>query len=264
MPFAESHHFDAVLPAGGRVDDKFAVECGQSVKAMIDFGGRSLLRRAIESVAAIEPATVGRIVVVGPRDTHNEALDYGADEALDDTGAGSANILRGIDWLTSFPDHAARILIVTTDMPFISSSAIIDFVSRCSSDVAVCVPLIERTEFESKYPGLIRTDTRLSDGWFRLGGVFLVEADLLTQHRAQLTQVFEARKNNLALARLIGFSTLFRYLTRRLSSEDIVKRAGEILSSTGKVIKDAQPELGFDIDLPEEYRYAVAQFISHA
>ena len=102
-----------------------------------------------------------------------------------------------------------------------------------------------------RYPDLIRTDTPLHDGYFRLGGVFRVEAATLRRVRPHLEQMFAARKNNFQMAQLIGIPFIVRYLFRRLTVDQIVARASEILQCRGAAVRHVPPELAFDIDLPK-------------
>jgi len=253
---------DVLLPAGGRVKGDFASLAGNEVKALIDFDGKSILERTLQAVRSIDAPglRIHRVAVVGPTSTHTLARASGADYVLPETQTGSENILLGIDFLQSRSTTTDRILIMTTDMPFVTADSIQGFIARCPSDAQVCVPVVERECFEKIYPGLIRTDTHLSDGWFRLGGMFLVDANALLTNRVHLERVFEARKSNLKLAALIGLPMVLKYIARRLSSDDILQRAAQILQVSGAVIKGAPPEIGFDIDLQEEFEYAQKRF----
>lgn len=252
---------DALLPAGGRVSGEFAQKSGAEIKALIRFDGVSILKRTIEAIKGADE--IGRIVVVGPPETHVEALECGATAVLNESDSGSANILLGLEWLHAQNDPADRVLVVATDMPFLTSGAVSSFLTSCPADKDICIPVVERTAFERVYPDLIRTDSHLADGWFRLGGLFLMDPSTVLRNRGYLEQVFAARKSNVKMAKLAGIRFILRYVTRRLSTEDIVMRAGEILHCTGAVVKDVTPEIGFDIDLQEEYVYASKRFIEH-
>lgn len=248
---------DAVLPAGGRVNAEFAKAAGAEIKALIRFKDRSILATTVE---AIRGACVGRIVTIGPAEIRAECEGLPVDKWLAEGSTGSENVFRGLKWLADQPEAAARAMIVTTDMPFITAEAVAATLTACPADKDICVPLVERTPFEKVYPGLIRTDSRLADGWFRLGGLFPVRPSAILASQCHVDAVFEARKSNLKLARLIGLSTALRYVTRTLTTEHILLRASEILGCSGAVIKATPVEVGFDIDLLEEYLYALRQF----
>jgi hypothetical protein len=59
------------------------------------------------------------------------------------------------------------------------------------------------------------------------------------------------------MLKLLGPVFITKFLTRRLTIEDIEERVSRIFGCKGVAVKGCSPELAFDIDLPEEYRYAV-------
>lgn len=242
---------DVVLPAGGRITGDFAQKAGTGIKALILFDGETILRRTIRALR--ESECIGRIAVIGPEEALAEARESGADLMLPEGKTGPDNIYRGLDGL---PNVTAHLLIVTGDMPFLTSEAVRDFLALCPTEVEICIPIVERNAFELRYPNLIRTDTPLHDGNFRLGGVFRVEVSTLRRTRLHLEQMFAARKNNFQMAQLIGIPFIVRYLFRRLTIDQIVARAGEILQCGGAAVRHVPPELAFDIDIPEELAYA--------
>jgi len=249
MPIQEL--VDVVLPAGGRISGEFAQQAGTGIKALIRFEEETILRRTIQALRASE--CIGRIAVIGPEEVLAEARESGADLALPEGKTGPDNIYRGLDGLTHVTPH---LLIVTGDMPFLTPESVRDFLTLCPAAAEICIPIVERTEFERRYPDLIRTDTPLRDGYFRLGGIFRVESDTLRRVRPHLEQMFAARKNNFQMAQLIGIPFIVRYMFRRLTVDQIVARAGEILQCNGAAVRHVPPELAFDIDLPEELAYA--------
>ena len=245
---------DAVLPAGGRLKAPFTQAPGVVIKALLPMEGQTLLGRTVQALRGTEG--VGRIVTVGPEAAQAEALNAGADGALGEGETGPDNIFCGLEWLQAQENPAERVLIVTTDAPFLTPEAVTQFLAACPEMADLCIPIVERGPFEARYPGLIRTDTPLQDGWFRLGCLYLINPQTLLRIRPHLEGMFAARKSNFQMARLIGIPFLLRYLFRRLSVEDIVARAGELLQCRGVAVRDVPPELAFDVDLAEEYEYA--------
>lgn len=242
---------DVVLPAGGRISGEFAHLAGTEIKALIRFEEETILRRTIRALR--DSGCVDRIVVIGPEEALAEARESGADLMLAEGATGPDNIYRGLEGLTNV---GAQLLIATGDMPFLTPTTVRDFLALCPAEPELCIPIIERAEFEALYPGLIRTDTPLRDGAFRLGGLFRAEVSTLRRVRPHLEQMFAARKNNLEMARIIGIPFIVRYLFRRLTVDQIVNRASEVLQCRGAAVRHVPPELAFDIDLPEELAYA--------
>jgi CTP:molybdopterin cytidylyltransferase MocA len=245
---------DVVLPAGGRITGDFAQQAGTHIKALIVFDGETILRRTIRALRT--SGSIARIAVIGPEEVLEEARACGADLTLAEGATGPDNIYRGLEGLTN---PTPQLLVVTGDMPFLTPEAVRDFLTLCPTEAEVCIPIVERGAFETLYPGLIRTDTPLRDGYIRLGGVFRLEVATLRRMRPHLEQLFAARKNNVQMARAIGVPFIARYLFRRLTVDQIVARASEILHCSGAAVRHVPPELAFDIDIPEELAYARQQ-----
>jgi CTP:molybdopterin cytidylyltransferase MocA len=248
---------DAILPAGGRITGAFAREAGEEIKALISFGGRTILERTVDALRAT--GRIGRIVVIGPDAIASHPAACGADAVLPEGGPSSpANILRGLGWLREargghLPD---RVLVVTTDLPFLTAQAIVAFLDACPPELDMCVPLLRRTEYEARFPDFRISYVRLRDGEWVMGCAFLVNPSAIIEHRDRIEQAFAARKSQLAMIRMLGLGFILRFLTRRLTIADIQDRVLAILGCTGGAVFGCPAELAFDIDLPEEYRYA--------
>ncbi len=240
---------DTILPSAGRISGSFATEAGAEIKALISLGGRTLLERALDAVRGI-----GRSVVIGP-----EALQEArtaATAVLPEVGSGPANILQGLGWLQQHPPEAERILVLTTDLPFITAEAVQGFLRACPPDADVCVPVFRREEFEERYPGAPNVYVRLREGAWTTGSAFLLNTQVLTANRAHIENLFAARKSQLAMARLLGALFILRFVARRLAIEHVERRCRDILGCSGAAVLGCDPALAYDIDLPEEYRYA--------
>lgn len=249
---------DAILPAGGRISGDFAREAGAENKALIRLNGQTLLATALRALQSSD--RVGTIVVIGDAEVRAEAVSLGADGALAEGATGPDNILRGLSWLQeqrkSQGTSASRVLVVNTDLPFLTSEALQRFLRNCPPDADVCVPITPAEAFQARFPGSINTYLPLRDGGVTMGCVFLVNPTTLLQNRAHIESLFAARKNHWKIAWMVGASITLRLLTRRLSVEDIVARASRIARCRGAAVCDAPPELAFDIDTLDEFRYA--------
>jgi MFS family permease/GTP:adenosylcobinamide-phosphate guanylyltransferase len=255
---------DVVLPAGGRIAGDFAAEAGAELKALIPLGGRTVLERMLAALRAT--GRVGRIVIVGPSEVASHPAARAADAVLPEGGTtGPANILRGLEWLrdASGGQQAERVLIVTTDLPFLTPEAITSFLDACPSELEACVPVIRRDEFEARFPGSSGFYVRLRDGQWAVGCTFLVNPATIIRNRSHLEGAFAARKSPVTMARLLGPLFIIRFLARRLTVGQVEQRCLEILGCTGRGMRGCAPELAFDIDRPEDYRYAAKDLDSN-
>lgn len=246
---------DVILPAGGRLTGDFAREAGASVKALIRIDDRTVLERTIETLR--ETGIVNRIVVVGPGELALHPSTRSADTVLPEGDSGPDNIIRGVDWLEAQTGAAKRVLVVTTDLPFLTPDGIRDFVEACPDTGDICVPILRGEEFAARFPGSPATFASLADGHWTMACAFLLDPHAVKRNVIRIRQVFDARKSEIAMARLLGPLFILRYLTRRLHVEDIERRCSEILNCRGVAVRNAPPELAADIDTVEEYRYAV-------
>lgn len=254
---SKQERVNIVLPAGGRISGEFAQTAGVEIKTLIRLNGTTILRRTLEVLR--ETGRAERIVVIGPEEALAEAREGGADATLPEGATGPENIFHGIEWAGRQGGRAERLLIATTDLPFLTAEAITAFLDACPPEADIAVPIISKEAFERQYPGSVNTYTPLRDGLVTPGCVFLVNPETLRRNQHHIESMFVSRKSELAMARRIGLPFILRYLTRRLTIAHIEKRCQEILGCVGVAVRNAPPELAFDIDLPVEYEYARAQ-----
>jgi hypothetical protein len=250
-PPAESApvRLDIVLPAGGRISGDFARVAGVEVKALIMLGGETLLKRTIDALRVCD--RIGSVIVVGPPEALAEADRCGADAVVPEGSSGPDNIFRGLDVA-----RGDRALIGATDMPFLSAQVINGFLDMCPPDADLAVPIIRREAFEAEFPGFPRQDTRLRDGFYRIGGLFMVNLPTLRRIRPRFEAAFAARTSDWQMAKLVGPAIALRFLSHRLGVEHVIARANRILNCRGLAVRGAPPSLALDIDQQDEYEHA--------
>jgi len=248
---------DVVLPAGGRIYGEFAIEAGAEVKALISFNGKTVLEHSIETLRDTD--CIGRIVVVGPDEIAAHPAAKAADVVLSEGGdSGPANIIRGLEWLHSTDGkYADRVLIVATDLPFLTPEAIVKFIGSCDPEADFCVPLVRREEFESRFPGAEIEYVHLVDGQWTMGCAFLVNPEAVIKSRSLIENIFSMRKSQLGMVRILGLGFILRFLFGRLTVAHIEKRCNTIIKCKGRAIYASDAALAYDMDKPDEYKYAV-------
>jgi len=248
---------DAVLPAGGRISGPFAAEAGAEVKALIPLGRGTVLEGTIRALR--ESAGVGRVVVIGPAELSGHPAVRGAEAVLPEGESGPENIFRGLHWLyqANGGRHAERVLVMTTDLPFLTAETLTRYLEACPANADLCVPLVRRQEFEQRFRGAEVRYVKLRDGEWTMGCAFLVRPEALVASRHHVERAYAARKSQWAMARLLGMGFTLRFLVRRLGVSDIERRCQGMLGCVGAAIRGSPPELAFDIDRPEDYRYAL-------
>ena len=252
----DTTRFDVLLPAGGRISGDYAREAGTEIKALIEFDGATVLERTIAALRATNRVT--RIAVIGPREIENHAATRAADLFVEEGKSGPDNVFRGLEKLGYDCENHARVLAVTTDLPFLSATALLAFFTAADAfqDADICIPIVEKRAFEKAFPGSAGEYVRMRDGHWTLGCAFLFRASVVAQIRPHAEAAFQARKNQLAMARLLGPAFIARFLTKRLDVAHVQAACERILHCSGRVVTSGAPELAFDIDTLNEYRYA--------
>lgn len=224
--------FDVILPAGGRIEGAFAEATGVTYKALIPWDESTLLRRIVETFRATPG--VGRIVVIGGEEVGDEAKRREVDGVLSEGMSGPENIFRGLDWLQRQSNPAQRVVVATTDLPFLTQEGVSSFLEACPLEAEIAVPIIHAKDFEARYPNTGSTYVPIRQGSVTVGCVFQLSPEALLRARPHIEQLFEVRKSQIALARIVGFRTLFRLLTRSLEVKHIEARCEKLLRCRGK------------------------------
>lgn len=245
--------YDVILPAGGRISPELAAEAGTDVKALIRFGDETILARTLRVLR--ESGLARRMVVIGGDAAQAEATAHDA-HALPEADTGPQNILCGLKWLRGQPDPPRRVLVVTTDLPFLDAALLQKFVALCPEDRAISVPLISRQEWEARFPGSTAMFVTLGDGQWTTGCAYVIDADALEGSMPQIENVFAQRKSKLGMVRLLGPSFTYRFLTKSLTVPQIEAKIQSMLGCTGAAVRHAPPELAYDVDDLEDLRFA--------
>lgn len=246
---------DVILPAGGRISGEFASAAGATVKALIQIDGQSILHRTLSVLRSSD--RFARIVAIGPDEIATGAHCELLDAVLPEGDSGPENIFKGLSWLseTNQGKPTDRVLVLTTDLPFLALDVLERFIDNCPESMEICLPITQREEFEARFPGSPNEYVSLSDGEWTIGCAFLLDPAVLLASREHIENIFSARKSKFAMARLLGLPFIVKYLTRRLDVECIEERCRAILGCSAGGIRGGAPELAFDLDQLEEYQY---------
>jgi GTP:adenosylcobinamide-phosphate guanylyltransferase len=246
---------DVIIPAGGEIDEAFARVVGVKNKALIAIDGEPVISRTIAALRA--SGLVDRIVVVTSKDLVDHAVFKRADIVLPEGKSGPENIFRALDELLKSKNPPERVMIVTSDLPFLTEDCIKHFVDMCPRDKDFCVPLIEQGDFLETFPSAEATFVKLKGGIYTTGCMYLATAKGLQTAIHHIEQVFQRRKSKLGMARLLGFGFILKLLTRSLTVEMVEQKVSTILGCRGVAVPNSPPELAYDIDYVEDYQYAI-------
>ncbi len=224
---------DVVVLAGGTEKGELAAQTGVAHRPLLEVAGKPLVHHVLTALNG--SPRVDRVALVGP-----DPVLHAADELMVDcrVTAGEEfvdNLTSGVESLSC--EHSCgddHVLIVTGDLPLITSAAITDFVDHAASSHAeVAYPIIPRESSERMFPGGRRTYVRLTDGTFTGGNAVVVTRAFVERSQELLGRLYSYRKSPLKLARLFGPGFILGLIFGRLSIGGLEQRASGIVEARG-------------------------------
>ena len=242
---------NVVVLAGGRNSPEMAAATGTENRALTPIGPRTMLDYVVSALG--EATTVGKIFVVGSVPQSKSYTQIAGRETL------LENLLAGLD----AAGHGERVLVSTSDIPFLTADAAEDFLVRAAAVGAdLCCSYVPLTVCTQKYPEMKRTAVRLAEGRFTLGNMMLVNPALLQNRQEAITAAYAARKSPVQVAKLLGPGLLGRLLGAQLLAPGLLSVAGleaavsRALGGQAAGVCSAYAEIGTDVDKPEDVAIA--------
>ncbi len=240
----------AVVTTGGRIAGEYARAAGTGVKALVELHGRTMLDRCL---AALRGAGATQIAVVGGAEVR-AACGACVDAFVDEGATGTENLVRA---LRAWPDDGVPLLYAASDMPYVGSESVGDFVRRVPPG-SVAMPLCEQAAFDARFPGAPPAGIALAGERVVNGDVFYLPAGAVAAVERIAGRFFEARKHPWQMARLVSPRLMVRFLFRRLGIVHLEEHAHRMLGVRAVAVRGCAPELAFDADSLAEYEYARA------
>jgi GTP:adenosylcobinamide-phosphate guanylyltransferase len=246
--------FDVILPAGGVLDDHFARVALTKHKALIKVQDFIVGSQSIDAV--LESGLCRNVVLVGPAEVR-EAIGGRVTATVNDTGSLVKNIEMGIRELKSLGEISPRILILTTDLPYVNAKVLTQFVEMCPSDADIAAPLISKEEYLDRFPSATGTFVNLQDNQWTLGCAYLIKPDAFVKILPRLEKVIANRKNVFKMAGLLGFGFLWKVATRSITVPQVVSKLESVIGCKVVPVQGAPAEFANDIDDIVDYEYAL-------
>jgi len=141
----------------------------------------------------------------------------------------------------------------------LSASIMNDFLDRAPSDQEIVIPVCTKTAYQQRFSDSSSTFIPLKGESWTAGGMYILEPVALRTAMPMINRLFANRKSKLGMARLLGPALLYKFLSKTLTIDDVERKALSLLGIKGSAMRDAPPELAFDIDYFDDYEYAIAQ-----
>jgi hypothetical protein len=231
---------DVVILAGGRCDDALRAATGAELRADVKVGGRTLAERVLEATRPL-----GEPILVGGHDGLSDRRVPAGEDFCDSLGNGLKEVTTD-----SF-------LLVTVDLPCLTTEGLRDFVSHCDPGAGLNFPIVSKEDCERAFPGMKRTTLKLREGTFTGGNVALMDTALMRRALPVMERAYAMRKKPLKLAQIVGFGVLFRVVLGQvvpstLPLSCLEKSVGKFLGVTVHGVVSRYAELGADLDKAEQ------------
>lgn len=245
----------AVLLAGGRASADLAAAGGSKAKALADIHGWPMVRYVWEALAGAN--TIAHRMLVSDESVR-QALGIPEGEWRPCSGDPVDNIITGAEAL---PGTVSHVLIVSCDTPLVRPTHLDWFVgASLDLGVSLCYSVLDQRTCTGPFAGVRKTWVRVREGTLAGGNLALVSRPFLVSQQDRVRQAFELRKSPFALAMRLGLPfalsvVLGRFLPIRVRIAVVEQRAQRLLGCDVRALVLPSPELGIDVDRPEDLEF---------
>jgi GTP:adenosylcobinamide-phosphate guanylyltransferase len=243
---------DAIVTAGGiplPEDPLYSYTNGDS-KAMVDVAGKPMIQWVLDALG--DAKHVDNVIIVGlsPKSsvTCKKPLHY-----VSNQGRMLANIVAGVEKALELDPKTEYVLVASSDIPGIKAEMVDWLIETCmQTKEDIYYGVVPREVMETRYPGSNRTYTKLKDIQLCGADMHITHVSMATEHLDMWEELIGNRKSPLKQAATIGFGTLLRVATRRITLDELVLTVTKRLGITGRPIIWEHAEPGMDVDKPHQ------------
>ncbi len=246
----------AVVLAGGSSDDALAVQAGVEAKALLPLAGKPMGSYVLEALRA--SSLVSACIYVGETTPAVAAL---ATHCVPAGRTLADSLALGLGAALTEVKEGQRLLVVTADLPWLNTEALDHFISA-SPSADLVYPIISQAVAKEQFPQQKRTYVRLKEGKFTGGNLILLKSQIIPSLLPFINRVYHSRKNPFALAALVGFSVLVKFLLGRASLSELEQRVGQMLAAPVQAFVTPFASLGADVDKPSHLEAEFKQPLS--
>ena len=245
----------ALVLAGTRAGgDPLAEYAGVSHKALIEVGGRTMVERVVEALAA--SAEIERIVVAIERPELLAGLAGLApprcakplETMPTEPGGPSATVAAALRVL------GVPLLVTTADNALLETAWLSEFLAAIPAEVDLAAALARRDAVEAAAPDTRRTWLRFADGDHSGCNLFLLARPKAANAIAFWQTVEGERKRPLRMVRRLGWTFALRYALGRLSMAAAAARLGELAGGGARfaIVALRDGRAAIDVDKPDD------------
>jgi len=235
--------FDAIVLAGG---DSTGIDANQPVKGLLEVSGKPLVAWVVDALKRAQ--TIARIVVVIPANTDRGSWAEGV-TIVEHEGS----LLENCESALEAVDGVRPLIWMSADIPAVTPAAIDDYTQRATRRRAeLTYPLILESDINKAFPGSVRTYMRISEGRMTGGNLFTCTLEVANKVRPIVSGFIDARKDPMAMVRLLGAGVATKFALGTLSISDVERRIHKLYGINAAGIITPFVEIGVDVDKPAD------------
>ncbi|MDW7729377.1 MAG: nucleotidyltransferase family protein [Bacillota bacterium] len=234
----------AVVLAGTGKAEPLTEQEKVSNKAFITINEKPLIAYILEALEG--SSLIENVAVVGPEKGLEEIRRGGHHfELVPEQGTMLDNMAAGFNVV----DKDRLCLVVTGDIPLITSEVIDQFIEQCQpQDYDLYYPVLTRDTCLKRFPDTERTYVRLKEGYLTGGNIALINPAWFIGSRSRLEMFISYRKKPLKLLRIFPPLFILKYFMKTLSVTDLEKFLSHLLHFKAKAVYSQSAEIGIDVD----------------
>ena len=242
----------ALLLAGRRPGvDPLAASRGETLKALIPVAGRPMVARVVKTLLGVD--AIDRVVVL-TQDVAAIAAALPARRRVT-VARSQAGIARSIVAAATGGGVRFPLLVTTADHPLLRGRAIRAFL-RDAAGADVAVGVVERRVVEARFPATRRTWLRFCGGAWTGANLFYLGSPKALPVVQAWAAIEQDRKKGWRVLSAFGPGLLLRALTRTITLDAAVARAGRRLGAEARAVALDDPLAAVDVDKPADLALA--------
>ena len=247
---------DVIVGAGGVAkaeDPLLGLVTEGSLKVMLGIAGKPMVQWALDAIAATN--RVRNVVIIGLGPEHGLNCGDKAVYYVPSTGTIFENILAGATKVIEVNPESQLTMWVSADVPLLTPEMLNWFVDRTEeTNHELYYQIIERDVMESRFPGSMRTFTRLKGKAVCGGDVSAFSTTIASSVHPAWRKITTARKSVVRQAALVGLLPLIMLITGQMTEEGASRVVRKRLGVNGVLITCPYAEVGMDVDKLLQYR----------
>jgi len=235
--------FNAFVLAGTKEKGPLEITTNVENKALIMIKDRPIIEYIIDALNNSE--NIDKILVVGPKDELYPYIGKKVEEILDPGNSILENMEIGLNYFNS----ENNLLLLTSDIPLITSQAIDEFIEKCiEKEANIGYPIITKENIIRKYPETKRTYVKMKEGVFCGGNILFFKPEVFFQKKALIKELFDNRKIPWKYAKILGLKFILKFLFKTLTLDEIEKKVTKLVGCKSVAVMVSFPEIMIDLD----------------